>query len=92
VQGPTCNVWKSAFVNGMRAEYNAKMKELNETIFKPENVKKLIDEAAAQYDAMEAASTAGGVGPGCSNVQNVVTLMKTFADTRYAAVKKELGY
>ncbi len=93
VQGPGCNIWKTAFITtAFRAEYNAKMKELNETIFKPDNMKQIIDAAAAQYDATEAASMAAGAGPRCGNITTVVNLMKTFADARYASVKTQLGY
>jgi hypothetical protein len=86
---PRCNNWKTAFMNAMRAEYNAKLKELNETLFLPDNVKKLVDAALATYDPAEAKQMMAA--PACNAVTEAGR-MKMFAEKRYQAVKTQLGY
>jgi hypothetical protein len=86
---PKCNRWKRAFLETMKAEYDAKMKQLNETIFQPANIARLADENIAGYDMNEAQQMASP--PLCDVVAETASV-KRFAQRRYLAVRKQLGY
>jgi hypothetical protein len=86
---PRCNRWKRAFLDAFRPEYDAKMKELNETVLQPAHMKQLIDQISASYDIAEAQQML--VEPTCDAAEEIAG-MKRFADRRYLAVKQRLGY
>ena len=86
---PVCNRWKRAFVEAMRPEYDAKLRELNETLFQPANIKRIVDETLARYDASEANQMLNS--PSCDAAVEAAQ-MKRFADRRYLAVRRQLGY
>jgi hypothetical protein len=86
---PVCNRWKRAFVEAMRPEYDAKLKDLNETLLHPANVKRIVDETLALYDANEANQMLNS--PSCDAAVEAAQ-MKRFADRRYQVVRRQLGY
>jgi hypothetical protein len=86
---PSCNRWKRAFIDALRPEYDAKLRELNETLFQPANIKRIVDETLARYDAQEADQMANS--PSCDATVEAAQ-MKRFADRRYQAVRRQLGY
>ena len=86
---PVCNRWKRAFVEAMRPEYDTRLRELNETLLHPDNVKRIVDEALALYDVGEANQMLNS--PSC-DARAEAAQMKRFADRRYLAVKRQLGY
>jgi CotH kinase protein/Lamin Tail Domain len=86
---PRCNRWKRGFIEALKPEYDAKLKELNETLFLPANVKAIVDQTLQLYDAQEAGSMSSM--PVCDAVAEAQQ-MKLFADRRYLAVRRQLGY
>ncbi len=86
---PVCNRWKRAFIEEMRPEYDAKLRELNETLFQPANIKRIVDETLARYDASEANQMLNT--PSCDAAVEAEA-MKRFADRRYLAVRQQLDY
>jgi hypothetical protein len=86
---PLCNRWKRAFVEAMRPEFDAKLKELNETLLQPDNIRRLVDETLARYDVAEAGQMLNT--PSCEAAL-AADEMKRFADRRYQSVRKQLGY
>jgi hypothetical protein len=86
---PSCNRWKRAVMDALRAEYGAKLKELNETLLRPEVVRKLADEALAAYDVAEARQMLAR--PSCDAAAEAANV-RLFAERRYQAVKTQLGY
>jgi hypothetical protein len=86
---PKCNRWKRAFLETFKAEYDAKLKQLNETLFQPANLARIADEALAGYDANEAQQM---LSPPLCEAAVEAAGVKRFAARRYAAVKKQLGY
>jgi len=87
--GAVCNRWKRAFTEVFRSAFDAKLKELNETLLHPDNVKRIVDEALARYDAHEAEQMLNA--PACDATAEAEA-MKRFADRRHQAVRKQLGY
>ncbi len=86
---PRCNRWKRGFLEALLPEYEAKLKQLNETILQPTNVIKIIDEVVAQYDETEARQM---LSPPMCDPAMEAEGMRTFARLRYASVKRQLGY
>jgi len=88
-ESASCNRWKRAFLEALRPEFDAKLRELNETLLLPENIKRIVDETLARYDVTEAAQMLNS--PSCE-ADVAAEEMKRFADRRYLAVRKQLGY
>ena len=84
-----CNRWKRAFLEALRPEFDAKLRELNESLLLPANVRRIVDESLAGYDVSEAEQMLNT--PSC-DAREAADEMRRFADRRYLAVKRLLGY
>ncbi len=86
--GVVCNRWKRAFLDVFGGTFDARLKELNETLLHPDNVARIVDESLARYDVHEAEQMLNT--PAC-DAQAEAEAMKRFARRRYLAVRKQLG-
>jgi hypothetical protein len=88
-ESTVCNRWKRAFLEALRPEFDAKLRELNETLLLPDNIRRIVDETLARYDVVEANQMLNT--PSCEATV-AADEMKRFADRRYRAVRMQLGY
>jgi hypothetical protein len=79
------NRLKDAFIKSYRAELVARLKQLDQTVLSPANVKAKMDEAAAIFSQADA--TASPAGFACTFATELGN-MKKFADARHARVQQ----
>ena len=86
------NFLKDAFLKSHRAEMVAKLRELDKTVLSPENVSRLVDDAAGEYvlsEAMAAPAAAVNIN-NCDGAAALATRIKEFAETRRYRIREGL--
>jgi hypothetical protein len=76
------NQLKDAFLRAYRAEFIARLQELDRTVLQPDAVSALADELAAQYQPEEALASPAGVS--CGTAASDLDRLKDFAHARSA--------
>ena len=81
------NYLKDALIRSYQGEYEAKLRELNETILTPAKMLEFTNRVLAEANPAEAGQ---GAAPVSNTFQNEANAMRTFATGRQAAVRKAI--